>query len=203
MLVSAIEHYSYCPRQCALIHIESIFDENLFTLKGRHLHERPDMPMARAERGVRVLRALPIWSDEYGLRGKADVVELRGETALPVEYKVGKDVGAMHAVYQVAAQALCLREMLGCRIEEVAIFYGKQHGRKHYQLTDELVQATLGIARAIRQTQIAMAVPPPVADKRCRRCSLIDACQPFAVSTASLGKAGRIFVPLQAAAELP
>ncbi len=203
MLVSAIEHYSYCPRQCGLIHLESIFDENPFTLKGRHLHERADEPSARAEKGVRVIRAMPIWSDEYGLLGKADVVELHGDTAMPVEYKVGRDVGAMHAVYQAVAQGLCVREMLGRRVGSVAIYYGKQHGRTMYELTDELIAETLRIVGEIREMQKAVSMPPPVADKRCPKCSLIDACQPFAVLGASATDRRALFRPMRHLAALP
>ncbi len=62
-MVSAVEHYSYCPRQCGLIHLESVFDENLYTLKGTRAHERADEPTRRNEGSINVLRGLPIWSD--------------------------------------------------------------------------------------------------------------------------------------------
>ena len=88
--ISALEHFSYCPRQCALIHVEQTFDENVFTVRGRLSHERADLGETTAPRGVRQLRALPLWSDEYGLIGKADVVELHPEGPVPVEYKVGR-----------------------------------------------------------------------------------------------------------------
>jgi CRISPR-associated exonuclease Cas4 len=78
--ISALEHWSYCPRQCALIHLEAAWDENLFTLQGRKAHERADEPMTRTERGVRVERALPVWSEVHGLVGKCDVVEFQTPT---------------------------------------------------------------------------------------------------------------------------
>ncbi|HEY8489746.1 MAG TPA: Dna2/Cas4 domain-containing protein, partial [Dehalococcoidia bacterium] len=91
--IGALEHYSYCPRQCALIHVEQTFDENQFTIRGRLAHERVDRG-GETERGdVRVLRGVPLWSDRLRLRGRADVVELRPEGPYPVEYKVGRRRG--------------------------------------------------------------------------------------------------------------
>src|SRR5437899_10119616 len=87
IMISALEHYSYCPRQCALIHVEQTFDENLYTLRGRAVHERVDEPVCDFQEGVWVERALPLWSKRLGLIGKADVVEFHGITPYPVEYK--------------------------------------------------------------------------------------------------------------------
>jgi CRISPR-associated exonuclease Cas4 len=115
--ISAVEHFSYCPRQMALIHLEGIFDENVYTLRGRALHERVDQAEDRMERGVRVVRALPIWSERLGLVGKADVVEFRDDRPIPVEYKSGKVRDHVHAKRQLCAQAMCLEEMLQQRSE--------------------------------------------------------------------------------------
>ena len=89
VLVSALEHWSYCPRQCALIHLEQVWGENIYTLRGRHAHEKVDVPETEVSDGVRIERALPIWSDRLGIVGKADVVEFHNDTAYPVEYKHG------------------------------------------------------------------------------------------------------------------
>src|SRR5438552_3319316 len=113
IMISALEHYSYCPRQCALIHQEQTFSENLYTLRGRAVHEQVDEPEAVVEKGVRVERALPLWSNRLGLVGKADVVEFRGETPYPVEYKHGPPREKEHDELQLCAQALCLEEMTG------------------------------------------------------------------------------------------
>jgi CRISPR-associated exonuclease Cas4 len=88
-MISALEHYSYCPRQCALIHLEQVWDENLYTLRGRLVHDKADLPNAATTEGVRVERALPLWSDRLGLVGRADVVEFHDQTPYPVEYKHG------------------------------------------------------------------------------------------------------------------
>src|SRR2546421_12437828 len=87
--VSALEHYSYCPRQCALIHVEQTFDENVYTIRGRLAHERVDAGDDTIRQGVRVMRGIPLWSERLGLRGKADLVEFRADGPYPVEYKVG------------------------------------------------------------------------------------------------------------------
>src|SRR5438132_1229994 len=91
VLISAIEHYSYCPRQCGLIHVECVFDENVFTLRGREAHRRThDEALTAWEDGVRVERGLPLWSARLGLTGKADVVEFHPDGRVyPVEYKHG------------------------------------------------------------------------------------------------------------------
>jgi CRISPR-associated exonuclease Cas4 len=203
VLISAIEHYSYCPRQCALIHLESVFDENLFTLRGHAMHERVHEEGARTERGRKVLRGLPIWSDEHGLLGKSDAVEIEGDRAVPVEYKVGRDVGSEHALLQAVAQALCLREMLGLKVEEVAIFYGATKTRASHAITPELERRVLEIVAAIRVMTDAETMPPPVADRRCRKCSLIDACQPFAVASAQKVAPAGLFQPRPEARGLP
>jgi CRISPR-associated exonuclease Cas4 len=85
--ISAIEHYSHCPRQCALIHVEQTFDENVFTIRGHLAHERVEVLDDGVARGVRTVRGIPLWSDHLGLRGKADLVEFRADGPYPVEYQ--------------------------------------------------------------------------------------------------------------------
>src|SRR3954470_4175210 len=113
--ISAIEHYSYCPRQCALIHVEQTFDENVYPIRGNLAHERVDAAEETVRSDVRVARSVPLWSERYGLRGKADLVEFRADGPYPVEYKVGARRGR-HADLQLCAQALCLEEMLGVAV---------------------------------------------------------------------------------------
>ena len=86
--LSALQHWHYCPRQCGLIHLEQVFDENIYTLRGQALHAKVDQPSVETAKGVRVERALPLWHDALGLVGKSDVVEfLTGGVPYPVEYK--------------------------------------------------------------------------------------------------------------------
>lgn len=127
--IAALQHWSYCPRQCGLIHIEQAFDENLHTLRGQALHARVDVPGAHLAKGMRIERALPLWHEEIGLIGKADVVEFDAAgTPYPVEYKSGNrnkaaDIARCDDV-QLAAQAMCLELMTGRAVPEGAIFYG-------------------------------------------------------------------------------
>src|SRR5688572_25357379 len=89
IMISALQHWSYCERQCGLIHLEQTFDENLYTLRGRHVHTRVDQPGNEVRRGARLERGLPLWSRRLGLTGKADIVEFIDGVPYPVEYKVG------------------------------------------------------------------------------------------------------------------
>ena len=115
--LSAINQYSYCPRRCGLIHVEGEFEENRHTLAGTHVHVRVDMPQHKMNEGVRLELATPVWSHRLRISGRCDAVEfhLSGEV-VPVEYKLGKRRRWVNDDLQVAAQALCLEEMLGCRI---------------------------------------------------------------------------------------
>ena len=113
--ISAIEHFVYCPRQCALVHCDGIWADNAHTVRGSRSHRRVDSGKARRERGKLVLRAIPLWPEELGLTGRADAVELDGDVVRPVEYKSGVPHGTA-ADLQVCAQAMCLEEMLAVEI---------------------------------------------------------------------------------------
>lgn len=177
VLISAIEHYSYCARQCALIHVEQTFEENLFTMRGEIAHERVDSGDPAAARGMRVVRGIPLWSERLGLRGKADLVELRPEGPYPVEYKVGRRHGR-HADLQLCAQALCLEEMLGKPVLKGAIFYHESRRRHEVVIDEGLRERTLAVVEGIRAMLDAQKLPPAPNDARCPNCSLINACLP-------------------------
>jgi CRISPR-associated exonuclease Cas4 len=195
--VSAIEHYSYCPRQCALIHVEQTFEENLFTIRGSIAHDRVDAGGDSVPRGVRVERGLPLWSDKLGLRGRADLIEFRPEGPYPVEYKVGSRHGR-HADLQLCAQALCLEEMLGVPVSRGAIFYYATRRRQEIAFDSWLRQLTLDAVSAIRSMLHSQAVPPAPNDSRCRNCSLINACLPSVIAEGPRlrGLQGALFRPL-------
>lgn len=183
VLVSAIEHYSYCPRQCALIHVEKVYDENVFTLRGSIAHARVDLPEGMDEHGVRVEKALPIWSEQYGLYGKADAVEFRQDsTVYPVEYKHGPKRANQHDDVQLCAQALCLEEMLDLQIRFGAVYHSSSHQRREVEFIDELRETTLDIIESIRELQLSHKMPEPVDDNRCPNCSLVHACMPSGVA---------------------
>ena len=180
--LSALQHWCYCPRQCALIHIEQVFEDNLFTQRGQALHQRVDDPGFEIRDGLRVERALPLFSDALGLIGKADVVEfLPDGTPYPVEYKHGSrhkraDIAACDDV-QLAAQALCLEEMFGRPVPEGALYYASSRRRRQVAINDDLREKTLLTIAEVR----ALLAPPPLADEHCRACSLRDLCQPDAI----------------------
>ncbi len=181
ILISALEHYSYCPRQCALIHLEQTFDENLFTLRGRAVHEQVDEPVVEVAKGVRVERALPLWSNRLGLVGKADVVEFHGEVPYPVEYKHGPRREKEHDNLQLCAQALCLEEMTSQSVPKGAIFHHSSRRRREVEFTLALREKVERNIVEIRQMLAIRTLPPAVNDARCKNCSLQDSCLPSVV----------------------
>ncbi len=183
--LSALQHWMYCPRQCALIHQEQAFAENVHTLRGQAVHKTVDTPGFEARAGLRVERALPVWNDELGLIGKADVVEFDGGgRAYPVEYKHGSRhklpaIAACDDV-QLAAQAMCLEAMTGKPVPEGALFYAKSKKRRVVPISAALRETVIETTLAVRNMLADGVMPPPMADSRCKECSLIDICQPFA-----------------------
>ncbi len=182
VMISALEHYSYCPRQCALIHLEQTFDENIYTLKGHMAHERVDQEITRNEEGVRIERGLPLWSRQYGLTGKADVVEFHDDVPFPVEYKLGKQRKWQYEAIQVCAQALCLEEMTGYSVPRGAIYYCSSRTRREVEFDTQLRETVAHIAEAVRAMLKNMTLPPAVNDQRCEKCSLIESCLPAIIA---------------------
>ena len=178
IMLSALEHYSYCPRQCALIHQEQTFSENVHTLRGRAVHEQVDEPEGLIEKGVRVERALPLWSYRLGLVGRADVVEFNGNTPYPVEYKHGPRREKEHDDLQLCAQALCLEEMTGQAVPKGAIFHHSSRRRREVEFTPTLRAKVEQTALQVRQMLATRTLPPAVNDARCKNCSLQDSCMP-------------------------
>jgi len=196
--MSAIEHYSYCPRQCGLIHLEQSFQDNIFTLRGRLAHQRVDSGDPTPLRGVKVARAMPLWSKRYGLRGKADLVELRLEGPYPVDYKVGRRHGK-HPDYQLCAQALCLEEMLDQPVPKGAIYHVATRARREVFFDEGLRQRTIELIEQVRAMLRSERLPPALNDERCRNCSLGDVCLPSVVAEPNRlrGLQGALFQPLE------
>lgn len=184
VILSALQHYTYCPRQCALIHIEQVFAENVFTLRGQAVHRITDTPGSEAVRsGVRAERALPVWCERLGLIGKCDIVEfLPDGTPYPVEYKHGAKREQLHDNIQLAAQALCLEEMFGKPVVRGAIYHASSHRRREVLIDATLRSATEAAVDAVRTMLGTGQLPPPVWDERCRHCSLLELCQPQMLS---------------------
>ncbi|MDA5194526.1 CRISPR-associated protein Cas4 [Govanella unica] len=176
--VSALQHYLFCPRQCALIHVERLWAEDGATAEGRLLHERVDGGKPDRRRGVRTVRGLLLRSYALGLAGKADAVEFHGTTPYPVEYKRGRPKAHRADELQLCAQAMCLEEMFAVPVPEGALFYGQTKKRHVVAIDDELRMLTRRIAAETR-TMIAEArTPPPRFMPGCRHCSLAGQCRP-------------------------
>lgn len=200
--LSALQHWAYCPRQCGLIHLEQAFDDNLHTQRGQALHSQVDQPGVEERKGLRVERALPVWSDALALVGKADVVEFEPDgTPYPVEYKHGSrhkaaDIAACDDV-QLAAQAVCLESMTGRAVSEGALYYASSRRRRIVPITPELRAQVIETAQAVRAMLAAGRLPPPTQDtRRCKGCSLRERCQPEAIRRLCEGDAAvRLFDP--------
>jgi CRISPR-associated exonuclease Cas4 len=175
--LAALEHYAYCPRQCALIHVDGVWSDNVHTVRGTYGHRRADTPFQRTERGRLVVRALPLWSEQLGLTGRADAVEFGPGTVAPVEYKMGVAHGdAAHV--QLCAQALCLEEMLHCSIPRGFLWFSGPRRRLDSEIDDALRSRTLEVIEGVRATLSATLLPFPVDDARCAECQLLGHCLP-------------------------
>jgi CRISPR-associated exonuclease Cas4 len=177
--LSALQHYAFCPRQCALIHIEQEWSENRFTAEGRLQHDRVDRPEHETRDGVRVEYAVPLRSLRWGLVGKADVVEFHQSGAFPVEHKRGRPKPTHCDLVQLCAQALCLEEMLGGSVLRGAIFYGKPRRRLNVEFDRALREETQQAIASTRALLDSGRTPPPNFEaKKCDACSLKEVCLP-------------------------
>lgn len=182
--ISALNQFSYCARRFALIYVEAEFQNNVHTQRGNAEHERVDrVAHATSRSGARVEYALPVWSERFGLIGKCDVVEFwKDGTVYPVEYKHGPRRAWVNDDLQLAAQAMCLEEMLGVQVQSAAIFHAASKRRREVAIDSVLrglVEEALEDIQACLRSQ---KIPPPTSEiRRCRECSLKNICQPQAV----------------------
>lgn len=183
--ISAIEHWSFCRRQCGLIHLENLWAESVRTAQGRQLHERVDLPGLESRPGLRIARALELRSTKLALIGKADVVAFHADPAyprtdrpFPVEYKRGNRNNFRHAELQLCAQALCLEDMLGVSVPVGAIYYGASRRRREVPFTDELREGTLRAIEGILVMLRSGLTPPSEFGAKCAECSLRELCMP-------------------------
>jgi CRISPR-associated exonuclease Cas4 len=200
VMISALQHYLFCPRQCALIHQEQIWSENVFTAEGRLLHNKSDSGQMERRGNVKTVTALLLRSLRYGLTGKADVVEFHQQAdglwlPFPVEYKRGQPKVGDADQAQLCAQALCLEEMLHLNIPAGALFYGKTRRRKQVIFSGALRGKTIATAQAVHTLLAQNHPPPPVNDARCEHCSLREQCLPQ--ETVAAARASRYLEALQ------
>lgn len=188
--LSALQHYLFCPRQCALIHLEQIWTENRFTAEGRVLHEAADSATRERRGDVLIVRSLPLRSFALGVSGIADVVEFHGanQQPFPVEYKRGRPKQGDADQVQLCAQGLCLEDMLGVAVPGGALFYGAQKRRKAVEFTPALWAKTLETAQAVHALLARGVTPPPVPLPGCEACSLREDCLPDRLETRDSAK---------------
>ena len=183
IMLSALQHFVFCPRQCALIHIEQLWAENVLTAEGRIMHDKVDTANRESRVNIRIEYGMPMRSLRLGLIGKADVVEFHKMAdgrwlPFPVEYKRGKPKMDDCDKVQLCAQAICLEEMLNVVIREGALFYGQTRRREDVVFDDKLRMKTEGTAKKVRELIASGTTPPPVYSTKCKKCSLVELCLP-------------------------
>ena len=196
--LSALQHFAYCPRQCALIHLERVWSENTLTAEGRVLHEKTHEAGTESRRDLRIARALALQSATHGLHGVADVVEFHRQPdgawrPFPVEYKRGRPKFSPIDAVQLCAQALCLEDMLGLAIPAGALFYGETRRREEVVFDEKLRGETLRLVAATRAMIASGRTPPALYEARkCRACSLLALCQPRAAMRGAAAHLARL-----------
>lgn len=186
--LSALQHFVFCPRQCALIHIEQIWSENLFTAEGRVMHDKVHEEQFESSGNIRIERGIALSSKVLGLSGKADVVEYhksidnKSWIPFPVEYKRGKPKKNNCDKVQLCAQAICLEEMMKLSISQGALFYGKIRHRLDVEIDESLRKETEEIAHNVHDFIQNGITPSPVYTNKCKSCSLFSVCMPKRLS---------------------
>ncbi len=203
--ISALQHFLFCQRQMALIHVERLWAENRLTVEGMHLHRRAHGATDELRGNTRIVRSLSLRSLEHRFVGMADIVEFtptetsriptlrsipfgglfrsvceepRAWQVTPVEYKRGKPKKDDSDRVQLCAQALCLEEMLGVQINSGELFYGKRRRRTEVTFDENLRGVTLEAAGRCHELISLSRTPPAEYAARCDRCSLISLCLP-------------------------
>ena len=205
VMLSALQHYLFCKRQCALIHLEKAWAENRLTASGRVLHERVDERKSETRLALRQARAVRLVSRRLGVWGVADMVEFHRADAecapdgtkvaarlpglsgfwrpYPVEYKRGKPKSHRADEVQLCAQAICLEEMLGVSSSAGALFYGEPRRRTDVAFDAGLRSLTEEAARGVHELIDSGETPPPSFGKWCASCSLVEDCRPMLVAS--------------------
>ncbi len=178
--ISALQHYVFCPRQCAYIHIERVWQDNYLTAWGNQLHERVHSHEAETRNSLRTERSVQVQSQSLGIHGQLDLLEIRDNPLrlTPVEYKRGKPKISDCDRVQLCAQAMCLEEMRDVSIERAALWYWQVRKREWITIDQALREQTEKIIAATRSLIAAGQLPPAEYKPSCKACSLIDLCMP-------------------------
>lgn len=192
LLLSGIQHYYFCKRQWALIHLEQQWAENRATMEGRIVHKKADDPFIFESRNdIFISRAMPLVSYKLGFYGIADIVEfissntgveVKGKKGkwLPniVEYKRGSPKSDERDIVQLVAQVFCIEEMLGCQLTSADFYYDEIKRRNKIDITEELRRSVMKLSREMHDTYNQRITPKAESGKRCKSCSLVDICLP-------------------------
>lgn len=200
LMLSGIQHFKFCRRQWALIHIEQQWAENVHTVVGELMHKKAHDPyLVEKRKDLLVVRSLPIASRIMGVSGECDVVEFqrcdngiklyghRGTFSVyPIEYKKGKPKITEEDKLQLVAQVLCLEEMFSTEICEGTLFYGETRRREIVKITEDLRQEVIQMFQEMHQYFDRKYTPKVKYSKACNACSLKEICLP------KLGKSGTV-----------
>lgn len=194
LMISGIQHFVFCPRQWALIHIEQIWKDNVKTFKGHKFHEKVDDPYVFEKRGERIIsRSIPLISHELSLVGVSDCIEfyVRNDNlgvkikeregsydVIPIEYKVGDIKDDESDISQLCVQAICLEEMFDTKIKKGYFYYGKLRRRVEVEFTEELRKNVKELAKKMKYYFDNGVTPKACYKKHCVSCSLYDICLP-------------------------
>ncbi len=178
--ISALQHYVFCPRQCAYIHIERVWDANYLTAHGDQLHERVHSTDAETRRGLRTERGVQVCSESLGIVGKLDLLEVKQKpfALTPVEYKHGKSKISDCDRVQLCAQVLCLEEMREIMISKAALWYWQVRKREWVEMNDPLRAYTREVIEQTRALLAAGHLPHAEYTPGCKGCSFLDRCRP-------------------------
>lgn len=192
LIISGIQHFIFCRRQWALIHVEQQWADNLKTIEGEIVHEKcHDEKLVEKRKDLLICRGMRVFSKKLNISGQCDVVEFKQNPTgavlfgrqgfwqpYPIEYKRGKPKEDLSDILQLCAQAICLEEMLCCDISEGYLFYDEIHRREKVEITDELRQKVFDIFEEMNSYFNRGYTPKAKYDKKCKNCSLKDVCLP-------------------------
>ena len=191
-MISGIQHFVFCRRQWALIHVEQQWTDNLKTIEGEIVHEKcHDEKLVEKRKDLLICRGMRVFSRKLNVSGQCDVVEFKQNSTgavlfgrkgfwkpYPIEYKRGKPKEDLSDILQLCAQAICLEEMLCCDITEGYLFYDEIHRREKVEITDELRQKVFDMFEEMNDYFNRGYTPKAKYDKKCKNCSLKDLCLP-------------------------
>ncbi|API87830.1 CRISPR-associated protein Cas4 [Marinilactibacillus sp. 15R] len=202
LMLSGIQHFKFCPRQWALIHIEQQWEENIKTIQGNHLHRNADQPFMKEKRGHKlVTRSMHVQSKELRITGICDVVELVKDKdgvfipklndvfrVIPIEYKRGKPKKDNIDILQLTAQAICLEEMLLCEVDKGYIYYNEIRNRQEIEFTDQLRGEVRKTIQQMQELYSKKHTPKVKTGSWCKNCSLQNICLPRLMQKESVSK---------------